>query len=128
MTVGAGAANENLRRLGELIRTQRKLAELSQRDLARMVNLSDTYMSQIERGMHEPSVRVLRSLADGLGLGAEQLLTFAAGLSGAAEPGAAGSATDVPTTEESIRRDPRLTKAQKSALLGVLRSYLAEAR
>ena len=123
MTVGAGAANENLRRLGELIRAQRKLAELSQRDLARMVNLSDTYMSQIERGMHEPSVRVLRSLADGLGLGAEQLLTFAAGLTGAAEPGA-----EVPTTEESIRRDPRLTKAQKSALLGVLRSYLAEAR
>src|SRR5262245_55705187 len=109
---------DHLRHVGEFIRRQRQLAELSQRDLARLVNLSDTYMSQLERGLHEPSIRVLRALAEGLGIGAEQLIAFAAGLDGRRE----GART--PGTEEAIRADERLSDAQKKALLGVLRSYL----
>ncbi len=121
MTSGDPSWKPDLGQLGAFIRAQRKLAELSQRDLARMVNLSDTYMSQLERGMHEPSVRVLKALAEGLGLGAEQLLGFAAGLSGD-EP----EAVRTSTTEDAIRHDARLSDAQKKALLGVLRSYLDE--
>ncbi len=109
----------HLQRVGSFIRTQRQVAELSQRELARLIDLSDTYLSQLERGLHEPSIRVLRSLADGLGLGAEQLIAFAAGLSDT-EP-----QRTAPRTEDAIRSDPRLTDAQKRALLGVLRSYLA---
>jgi transcriptional regulator with XRE-family HTH domain len=110
--------SDHLRHVGEFIRRQRQLAELSQRDLARLVNLSDTYMSQLERGLHEPSIRVLRAIAEGLGIGAEQLIAYAAGLEGRKD----GDRT--PSTEEAIRADERLTDAQKKALLGVLRSYL----
>ncbi len=109
---------QHLKQVGAFIKEQRRLAELSQREFARSVNLSDTYMSQLERGMHEPSIRVLRAIADGLNLSAEQLITFAAGIGGQPEP--AGPAT----TEGAIKADPRLSVAQKQALLGVLRSYL----
>jgi transcriptional regulator with XRE-family HTH domain len=107
---------DHLQRLGEYIRAQRQFAQLSQRQLADMADLSDTYMSQLERGLHEPSIRVLRALADSLGLSTEQLLRRAAGLDG-----------DQPqpiTTEEAIQRDARFSDAQKKALLGVVRSYL----
>ncbi len=49
---------ENLQRLGAFIRAQRQFHRLSQRELAKLADLSDTYMSQLERGMHEPSIRV----------------------------------------------------------------------
>ena len=45
-----------------------------QRELAKLADLSDTYMSQLERGLHEPSIRVLRAIADSLGVKASQLL------------------------------------------------------
>jgi transcriptional regulator with XRE-family HTH domain len=109
----------HLKRVGAFIREQRRLAELSQREFARTVNLSDTYMSQLERGMHEPSIRVLRAIAEGLNLSADQLIAFVAGLGG--QPSSSREAT----TEEAIRSDPRLDLGQKQALLSVLRSYLA---
>ena len=63
--------------LGELIRSQRRLANLSLRELAERTNVSNPYLSQIERGMHEPSVRVLRSIARALNVSAETLLSQA---------------------------------------------------
>ena len=60
--------------LGSFIRSQRKLANLSLRQLAELTSLSNPYLSQIERGQHQPSVRVLRSLADALNVSAETLL------------------------------------------------------
>src|SRR5215470_16765819 len=59
---------------GSFIRTQRKLANLSLRQLAELTSLSNPYLSQIERGLHQPSVRVLRLLADALNVSAETLL------------------------------------------------------
>ena len=106
---------EHLRRLGEYIRAQRQFSQLSQRQLAQLADLSDTYMSQLERGLHEPSIRVLRAVADGLGLSAEDLIRRAAALN--EEPEAL-------TTEQAITRDPRFTDAQRKALLGVVRSYV----
>jgi len=106
---------ENLQRLGGFIRAQRKFHRLSQRELAKLADLSDTYMSQLERGMHEPSIRVLRAVADSLGIKASQLIMYAAGLP---------LDDDDTTTEEAIRRDPRFTDAQRRALLGVVTSYL----
>ena len=110
---------DNLQRLGEFIKAQRQINQLSQRELARLSDLSDTYMSQLERGLHEPSIRVLRALAESLGIQPSQLINYAAGLpiDGVDEP------TTV-RTEDAIRSDPRLTSAQKKALLGVVRSYL----
>ena len=111
--------DQHLKQVGAFIKEQRRLSELSQRQFARMVNLSDTYMSQLERGLHEPSIRVLRAIAEGLNLSADQLIAFAAGLTG--QPSSGGRQT---TTEDAIRADPRLDLGQKQALLSVLRSYV----
>jgi transcriptional regulator with XRE-family HTH domain len=108
--------NDHLQRLGGYIRAQRQFAQLSQRQLADMADLSDTYMSQLERGLHEPSIRVLRAIAENLGLSADDLFRRAAGLG---EHGPTGT-----STEAVIQADDRFTDAQKQALLAVVRSYL----
>ncbi len=109
--------------LGSYIRSQRKLANLSLRQLADIAKVSNPYLSQIERGLHAPSVRVLRSIAEGLDLSAETLLEQAGLLEDANNGAAATSAT--PATERAIRIDPKLTEAQKEALISVYRSYRA---
>jgi transcriptional regulator with XRE-family HTH domain len=106
---------EHLRQLGEFIKAQRTLNQLSQRELARLTDLSDTYLSQLERGRHEPSLSVLRALADSLGIRPDELILYAAGVP---------MRNDPVTTEDAISGDSRLTQAQRNALLGVLRSYL----
>lgn len=65
---------------GTYLRAQRQLARLSLRQLAELTRISNPYLSQIERGLHQPSVAVIRSLADALDLSAEDLLAQAAGL------------------------------------------------
>jgi transcriptional regulator with XRE-family HTH domain len=57
--------------LGAFIRSQRKLANLSLRQLAEMTSLSHPYLSQVERGLHQPSVRVLKLIPDALNVSAE---------------------------------------------------------
>jgi transcriptional regulator with XRE-family HTH domain len=104
------------RALGEFIRSQRKLANLSLRQMAALADISNPYLSQIERGLHQPSVQVLRSLADALNVSAETLLGHAGLIDSA---GAGGR----PATEEAINSDPDLLDEQKSALLAVYRSY-----
>ena len=107
--------------LGNFIRSQRRLAQLSLRDLAERTQVSNPYLSQIERGLHEPSVRVLKAIAMALDLSAETLL-FQAGLLDEAAGPEDGPAD---TTPGAIRADPRLTDEQKQALLAVYHSYLA---
>jgi transcriptional regulator with XRE-family HTH domain len=108
-----------LEELGRFIRDQRERAELSMRELAKRANISNPYLSQIERGLHEPSVRVLSSIAAALELSAEALLRGAGLLGDADEEG-----TRRPSTEEAIRTDPRLTSEQRHSLLTVYRSYI----
>ena len=105
--------------LGRFIHTQRKLAKLSLRELAGLTELSNAYLSQLERGLHEPSMRVVNSIAQALDLSAETLLrqigVFA---KESAEP-----AGPVAPTEQSILADRSLTQAQKDALLAVYRGF-----
>jgi transcriptional regulator with XRE-family HTH domain len=118
--------------LGAFIRTQRKLADLSLRQLAEMTSLSNPYLSQVERGLHQPSVRVLKLISDALNVSAETLLTHAGLLDGERPGGATGSGpggTSRPTTrgpdaEAAILADQRLSDEQKSALITVYRSML----
>ena len=125
--VDAEPWKSQLEALGNLIRSQRKLAQLSLRELAERTNVSNPYLSQIERGLHEPSVRVLRSIARALNMSAETLLSQAGLLD--EERAAADKGSDaVLSTEAAIRADADLTDAQKEALLGVYRSYLAANR
>lgn len=119
--------------LGAFIRAQRQLADLSLREMAALTRISNAYLSQVERGLHQPSVRVLRAISDALNLSAESLLAQA-GLIDAIAGGAgarAGAATAadeavVPDTERAIRADKRLSEDQKSALIVVYRSMLAQ--
>jgi len=114
-----------MKTLGSFIRSQRKLANLSLRQLAELTSLSNPYLSQIERGLHQPSVRVLRLLADALNVSAETLLAEAGLLEHSA--GAAHGDTDGPGSVEAvIRADARLDDEQKAALLAVYRSMLRE--
>jgi transcriptional regulator with XRE-family HTH domain len=104
--------------LGDFIRAQRQLANLSLREMASMTSVSNAYLSQVERGLHQPSLKVLHSIAAALQLSTEQLLAQAGWASGAREASGRGG------TEEAIRTDPRLSPEQRAALLGVYRSFV----
>jgi transcriptional regulator with XRE-family HTH domain len=112
--------------LGAFIREQRKRANLSLRQLAEMTSLSNPYLSQIERGLHQPSVRVLKAISDALNLSAETLLAQAGLIDAMAAraPGAEEHQPKAPPTEEAIRADERLSDGQKSALIAVYRSMV----
>jgi transcriptional regulator with XRE-family HTH domain len=114
-----GDRNEQLHALGEFIRAQRRLANLSLRQMADLAHVSNPYLSQLERGLHEPSVRVLQAIGRALDISAEALLAQA----GLIDP---DDDRDVepPSTEAAIRRDEQLTEDQKQALLAVYRSYV----
>ncbi|HTC68264.1 MAG TPA: helix-turn-helix transcriptional regulator [Acidothermaceae bacterium] len=107
--------------LGSFIRAQREMANLSLRQLSALTDVSNPYLSQIERGLHEPSMRVLKSIADALNVSAETLLKQA----GLVNDGVDGDEQVGETTEAAIRGDRRLSEAQKRALLSVYRSYVA---
>jgi transcriptional regulator with XRE-family HTH domain len=104
--------------LGAYIRTQRQLADLSQRQLAAMTNVSNAYLSQIERGLHQPSVKVLRSIADALNLSNEALLARA----GLASPEQEGP-QDATATETAILADSKLTEQEKQILVSIYRQF-----
>jgi transcriptional regulator with XRE-family HTH domain len=114
--------------LGAFIRAQRKLANLSLRQLAEMTSLSNPYLSQVERGLHQPSVRVLKLISDALNVSAETLLAQAGLLDGDRAGAAAGagraSAAPAADAEAAILADQRLTDEQKHALITVYRSML----
>ena len=101
--------------LGATIRRQRQLAKMSLRQLSEIAHVSNPYLSQIERGLHEPSVRVLRSIAKALDISAEDLLDGAGMLD---DDGASGS-----STEDAITADPHLTPEQKNSMISVYRAY-----
>ena len=113
--------------LGSFIRERRKGANLSLRQLAELTSLSNPYLSQVERGLHQPSVRVLKAISGALNVSAETLLAQA-GLIDAmtvqAPAGGNGAGPGVPGTEDAIRADPRLSEEQKAALIAVYRSML----
>ncbi|HET9557608.1 MAG TPA: helix-turn-helix transcriptional regulator [Actinomycetota bacterium] len=111
--------------LGSFIRTQRKLADLSLRELAEMTEVSNPYLSQLERGLHQPSVRVLKSIADALNVSAETLLVQAGLLEGATGEGEVAAGSSV---EAAIRTDPTLSDDQKEALINVYRTMARDRR
>jgi len=108
-----------LEALGALLREERLAAGLSQRELSERTNVSNAYLSQVERGRHEPSLRVLTSVASTLGLSLESLLAQA----GIFEPSTGDGAPRLPSTEAAILGDPDLTEPQRFALLSVYRSF-----
>ena len=111
--------------LGAFIRTQRKMANLSLRQLAELTSLSNPYLSQVERGLHQPSVRVLKAISDALNLSAETLLAQAGLIdSVTGESADAGESGQKSRTEDVIGTDERLSDDQKAALIAVYRSMV----
>jgi transcriptional regulator with XRE-family HTH domain len=104
--------------LGEFIRSQRGLANLSLRQLAEVARVSNPYLSQVERGIYKPSAEILKSIADALNISAETLFAKAGLLE---EP----EAHDPPDVEDAVRMDSRLTSEQKKTLLEVYRNFVA---
>jgi transcriptional regulator with XRE-family HTH domain len=115
-----GSAKDQLVALGALLRAQRMAAELSLRELAERTDVSNAYLSELERGLHEPSLRVLRAIAAALGAPLGSTL---------ARAGVLGDEDDHPAsglreTEAAILRDPELSEPQRTALLSVYRSFV----
>jgi len=104
--------------LGEIIRQQRELAELSMRQFAELAGISNPYLSQIERGLRAPSQAVLDQIARTLKVSADALYEQA----GVAPPGAEPEASDV---LDAIAGDPRLTARQRTALREVYEAFVA---
>lgn len=105
--------------LGEFIRLQRGLAHLTLRQLSELSEVSNAYLSQVERGLYTPSAQVLKNVARALDLSAETLYTRAGLLDDEDDP-----PTDV---EHAIRLAAELTSAQKEALIAVYRGFLTRA-
>jgi transcriptional regulator with XRE-family HTH domain len=102
--------------LGDFIRRQRELSELSMREFARIAGISNPYLSQIERGLRAPSEQVLHSIADALKVSAETLY----------EQAGVGREDEGPSrVVEAIREDPRLTGRQRQALIEVYEAFVA---
>jgi transcriptional regulator with XRE-family HTH domain len=123
--------------LGAFLRDQRKMANLSLRQLAELTCVSNAYLSQVERGLHQPSVRVLKVISDALNLSAETLLAQAGLIDAVTGEGTksdeAGQkartgdeADQKPRAEDVISADERLSDDQKAALLAVYRSMLGQ--
>jgi len=86
------------------------------RQLADLVGISNPYLSQIERGLREPSEKVLDSIAQNLQLSAEALSEHG----GRRHEDSAGETAVV----TAIRADPRLTARQRQALLEIYRAFV----
>jgi transcriptional regulator with XRE-family HTH domain len=102
--------------LGEIIRRQRELSALSMRQFARMAGISNPYLSQIERGVREPSDRVLDAIATTLETTTDSLYEQA---------GMAQDADEEPAAVAAVRADPTLTGRQKQALLEMYEAFVA---
>jgi transcriptional regulator with XRE-family HTH domain len=102
--------------LGEIIRRQRELTEMSMRQFAGMVGISNPYMSQIERGLREPSEKVLADIARNLDISAETLYEQA-GMADGSEDEEANA------VRVAIDEDRRLTPRQRRALLEVYDAF-----
>ena len=89
---------------------------MSMRQFSELVGISNPYLSQIERGLREPSERVVESIASALRTTSDALYEQA-GID-VAEPLADG-----PTVVDAIKADPRLNAAQRRALLAVYQAF-----
>ena len=111
--------------LAEYLRSQRKLARLSLRHLARLTSVSDSYLSQVERGLYQPSPEVLRAIAKALGIPVTALYERLGWLG--PEDALPGADARPPSVEAAIAADTRLTPEGKAALVGVYRALVGNA-
>lgn len=106
------------RGLGEFIKAQRELANLSLRQLAEIAKVSNPYLSQVERGLYKPSAEVLRSIGNALQISAETMYAQAGLLDEDSKDSAEYG------VEQAVRLDPRLSTEQKDTLIRIYRGFI----
>lgn len=104
--------------LGEFIREQRRMAEMSLRKLSEVAGISNPYLSQIERGLRKPSADILQQIARGLSISAETLYVQA---------GILDERSERSDLVAAIRSAPELNDVQKRALIEVYKSFVDDA-
>ena len=104
--------------LGEIIRRQRELGEMSMRQFAELAGISNPYLSQIERGLRAPSQHVLEAIATALSVSSDALYEQAGMVPPGAEP-------EDNAVLDAIKADPRLTTRQRRALAEIYESFVA---
>jgi transcriptional regulator with XRE-family HTH domain len=109
----AQVVGQKVEHIGSYIRSQRELAQVSLRQLARSAGVSNPYLSQIERGLRKPSAEILQQIARGLRISAEALYVRA----GILDERPASAVT------EAVLADASLTERQKQALLEIYQSF-----
>jgi transcriptional regulator with XRE-family HTH domain len=105
-----------VRDVGRYIREQRRQAELSLRNLAKQAGVSNPYLSQIERGLRQPSAKILKDIARALRISAETLYLRAGILDAGEQDGDLVAA---------ILREPQLSERQKQVLIDIYKSFRA---
>jgi transcriptional regulator with XRE-family HTH domain len=104
-------------RVGDYIRRQRQLANISLRKVAAQSGISAAVLKEIEAGLRNPSRTIIQSIAGALRLSAETLYLQA----GVLDP---QDADELGTVHE-IRRDPALTQRQRDVLIEVYEAFCA---
>lgn len=102
--------------IGGYIRQQREGAQVSLRQLAKLAGISNPYLSQVERGLRNPSAEILGQIAKGLRISAEVLYVRA------------GILDERPASSiaHAVSADPDLSERQKQALLEIYQSFRRE--
>jgi transcriptional regulator with XRE-family HTH domain len=113
-------AEEDESTFGEFVRRQRELQDLTMRQLADLVGISNPYLSQIERGLREPSERVVEAIADNLEMSADALKRHRVRERDDSDDEAAESAVVA-----AIRADRKLSASQRRALIEVYAAFVA---
>ncbi len=110
-------AGIDVRHLGEFIREQRDLNNISLRQLAKLAGVSNPYLSQIERGLRKPSAEILQQIAKALRISAEALYVQAGILEQRSGDG---------VVADAVLGDEALTERQKQVLLEIYDSFRRE--
>ncbi|MEQ8438989.1 MAG: helix-turn-helix transcriptional regulator [Ilumatobacter fluminis] len=113
----AGGDQDDPFGVGAFIRRQREQAEMSVRRLAELADVSNPYLSQVERGLRKPSAEILQQVAHALKISVETLYVKAGILP--------DDEYRTSSVREAIDADEYLTDDQKRALLNVYESFLA---
>jgi transcriptional regulator with XRE-family HTH domain len=118
VTVARTVTAKPLPTLGDVIRQQRELHELSLRQLAGLTGISNPYLSQIEHGLRDPSNAVVDAIADALDLTSERLYE-AAGIRSADDDAEVANAV-----LEAIEADTSLKPQQRRALIETYQAFV----
>jgi transcriptional regulator with XRE-family HTH domain len=110
-------AGIDVRHLGDFIREQRDLNNISLRQLARLAGVSNPYLSQIERGLRKPSAEILQQIAKALRISAEALYVQAGFLEQREGSG---------LVADAVLADDGLSERQKQVLLEIYDSFRKE--